>query len=479
MGERHQHRAGPMVVAAMVAAVACGRAPLPDVAWVDAPDAGGFDLSGYAVKGPISGGTVTAYKLLPELSRGELLASTTTDETGFFGLTLPAYNGNVLLVVRGGTYLEEALALPDGGQPPRLMVDVDFVGLVMDYRTGQPATANLTPISHLAYHLARYHVREHLEPAAQAVDDAFSHLGAHFGNVPRTATDLDWRTVTPASLTETPSAQLTAAQRAGLILVGFSQLALTMSARAGLSPGGQVNALSLVSALAEDLEADGKFDGLGSRGRLLLPSDGQVRSSGPSATALDGSTVRHHLAGAIADFVNSNASSGLTIPDTEGMLTALSTNSDPYLFDTPGTPFDVLPPRLKLVSPPPLETDQKTVSFVVSADDGPDSAGVKAVFARNGRGTVIAATAVGQGIWRFAKAPMASQPDFDVWAVDRANNSGELLPLGEYHLHVPCALYTEPPLPRPDRVVFPGSSGSSTPPSAALERPSSAGARPQ
>src|SRR5271166_3692216 len=74
---------------------------------------GGIDISGYAVKGPISGGTVTAYKLLADMSRGDQLATATTDSTGHFGLSLPAYNGDVLLVVNGGSYAEEALT--DGG----------------------------------------------------------------------------------------------------------------------------------------------------------------------------------------------------------------------------------------------------------------------------------------------------------------------------------------------------------------------------
>ena len=79
------------MLASGLVGVACGTAPLPSLPGVDPSDAGAFDLSGHAVKGPISGGTVTAYKLLPDLSPGDELASATTDETGFFALTLPRY----------------------------------------------------------------------------------------------------------------------------------------------------------------------------------------------------------------------------------------------------------------------------------------------------------------------------------------------------------------------------------------------------
>jgi hypothetical protein len=242
--------------AAIFAALACGTAP-PIHVLPSQSDAGAFDLSGHAVKGPISAATVTAYKLLPDLSQGQELASAITDENGLFGLSLPAYNGDVLLVASGGSYSEEALAPGDDGEPKRLDLDVDFVGLAIGYRTGQTLMANITPVSHLAYHLARYHVRRQHEPAAQAVADAFDHLGMHFGNVPGSATDLDWRTVTPATLAEGTGAQLTASQRASGVLAGLSQLALNIADRAGVSRGGKVNALSLVSALADDLEEDG------------------------------------------------------------------------------------------------------------------------------------------------------------------------------------------------------------------------------
>ena len=75
------------------------------------------------------------------------------------------------------------------------------------------------------------------------------------------------------------------------------------------------------------------------------PPDGSLSPSGPSATALDGSTVRVTLASAIAAFVTSSSNtSTLTIPDIGGIAAALSSDSDPYLFKSAGTTFDVVPP---------------------------------------------------------------------------------------------------------------------------------------
>jgi hypothetical protein len=426
----------------------CGGGEPPIDVPPGSPD-GAVDVSGYAVKGPISAGTVTAYKLLADMTPGDELATATTDATGFFGLSLPAYNGDVLLVVSGGSYSEEALAGGDGGTPSTpVAVNVDFQGLLMGYQTGQSFTANITPVSHLAYALARYHVQTLGESSAQAVSDAFAHLGAHFGNIPGVATDLDWLTMTPASLGGGGGAQLTAPQRAAVILAGLSELAATMSARAGISPGGQVNALSLVTTLAEDLAADGVFDGLGSGGQqLLLPANGSVSTTGSSATPLDGSTVRITLASAIAGFVASSSNtSTITVPDIGGITGALSADADPYLFKSAGTTFDVVPPQLTLVSAPPPYTNQSSVSFAVAADDGPNSTGVKVVMARSGDGTELTGVNTSGNVWTFSNvAPGGTLPYFDVWGVDNANNSGEDLPVGDYHLQVPCLEDAAPP----------------------------------
>ncbi|MGO9829700.1 MAG: hypothetical protein ACLPJH_06130 [Myxococcaceae bacterium] len=437
---------GAAVAGAVLLVAQCGGGEPPILLAPGNPD-GGLDISGYAVKGPIFAGTVTAYKLLPDMTRGEQLATTTTDESGFFGLSLPAFNGDVLLAVNGGSYVEEALGDgSDGG--PSLSVNVDFFGVLLGYQAGQPATANITPVSHLAYALATYHVRSLGEPVQQAVADAYTHLGAHFGNIPGVATDLDWLTVVPTSLGAGNGAQLTAAQRAGLILAGLSELAATISNNAGISPGGEVNALSLVTALAEDVEADGVFDGLGTGGQqLVLPAGGSVNANGPTATALDGSTVRVTLASAIANFVvsSSNASS-VTIPDTTSLTGALSSDADPYLFDSPGTPFDVTPPTLTVVSAPPAYTNQNTVNFSVTADVGPSSTGVKMVVAVAGDGTILTGVNTSGDVWTFSNAPTGGAHSyFDVWGVDDANNSGEQFPVGLYHLRLPCLQDQVPP----------------------------------
>ena len=102
--------------AVVVASAACGSTAPVDPRGAES-DAGPFSLSGVVLKGPVSGATITASKLRPDLTPGDTLASGTTDETGFFGLTLAPYNGDVLLVATGGSYAEEALPFDDDGTP--------------------------------------------------------------------------------------------------------------------------------------------------------------------------------------------------------------------------------------------------------------------------------------------------------------------------------------------------------------------------
>jgi hypothetical protein len=440
--------------------LSCGGGPPPIGALRPVGDGGAANLTGHVVKGPVSGATVTAYVLTADMGRGAELAQGATAADGSYALVLPAYSGDVLLVATGGSYVEEALAPPPGstGGASPLALNVDLEGVLTGYIAGVPAVANVTPISHLAVALARFHVGKRGEPVPQAVADAFAHLNAHFGSAG--LDDLDWQTVTPASLSGGGGAQLTAAQRAAVVLVGLSQWAVETSTRAGISPGGQVNSLSVLTALAEDVGADGLFDGKGNGGTVLvLPSGGTLATGGPTATALDGATVRLGLASAIADFINSASNgSGISIPDIGALTAALSANSDSYLFATPGTTFDVAPPRVTVATAPPAYTNQDTVSFAVAADDGPNSTGVKSVWARTGDGTRVPGVLASPGgnVWTFSGLPTsAGNPGFDVWAVDNANNSGELVPVGPFHLKLPCLKDTVAPT-----LVFESSVGS-------------------
>jgi len=68
-------------------------------------------ISGMAIKGPVSGATVTAYSIANGMM-GSQVTNTTTDSTGSFLLSMGTYSGSVMLQMSGGTYVDEATGMP-------------------------------------------------------------------------------------------------------------------------------------------------------------------------------------------------------------------------------------------------------------------------------------------------------------------------------------------------------------------------------
>jgi hypothetical protein len=75
------------------------------------PGAGGTTtagmMSGTAVKGPVAGGTVTAYAVVNGMA-GAQLGSAPTDASGGFSISMGAYSGPVMFQLTGGAYMDEA-----------------------------------------------------------------------------------------------------------------------------------------------------------------------------------------------------------------------------------------------------------------------------------------------------------------------------------------------------------------------------------
>ena len=103
---------------------------------------------------------------------------------------------------------------------------------------------------------------------------------------------------------------------------------------------------------------------------------------------------------------------------------------------------------MTVASAPPPYTNQSAVTFTIVADDGPNSTGVKSVWAKLGDGTKVqgALASPGGNVWTFSNvATGGPNPYFEVWAIDNANNSGESVAVGPFHLKLPCLKDTVPP----------------------------------
>jgi hypothetical protein len=107
-------------------------------------------ISGTVVKGPISGGTVTAFAI-NNGTMGMQLANGTTDGQGNFSISIGDYTGAVMLQMSGGTYVDEATGATMAMAPGDVMTAV-----MTSLSTGTTVTGiQITPLTSMAQAMAQ------------------------------------------------------------------------------------------------------------------------------------------------------------------------------------------------------------------------------------------------------------------------------------------------------------------------------------
>src|SRR3954470_2394146 len=306
----------PLVLAAaMLVTTSCGGGP--DLIFASRARNRGPSATAYAV----SSGNVTAYRVATDGIRGSVVGTATTDQNGVFQLKLTQpTTGPLLISVSSGTYIEPATATAvnlSGGEitaiaASQVHVAGDVIGGVL-----------VSPISHLVAQIVTRRVRAGGLTVDAALKQAADLLNSHFGGI-------DWQALGPipdATSEKAGIVQLNNETKAALILAGLSMEARNLSLARGLTAGGALNSFTLLTALADDLAADGFFDGVGGGGKLALPA------GAANAYGLDGQTVRGTLASAIRDFLSSNRNaSRVTSADADPGVLAIATDGNPQLF---------------------------------------------------------------------------------------------------------------------------------------------------
>jgi hypothetical protein len=113
------------------------------------PAAGGGMISGTTVKGPVNGGTVTAYAVING-TMGTRLASGMTDAQGNFQISIGAYSGPVMLQMSGGTFIDEATNKTMTMSPGDMMTAV-----IPTVTSGETVTGiQVTPLTSMAQAMA-------------------------------------------------------------------------------------------------------------------------------------------------------------------------------------------------------------------------------------------------------------------------------------------------------------------------------------
>ncbi len=254
-------------------------------------------ISGQAIKGPISGGTVTAYAVTSG-AKGAVLGTAITDSDGKYSISTGSYSGPVFLEITGGSYTDEATGTlvnlpttPGSG----LQAVVDNV------LEGSTVHVQITPLTTMA--AARAQAVSGGLTAAN-INAANQQVGDYFGGIDILGVPPINPLVPNSAVGATP-----VAINYGLILAGFSQEAQTL---------GLTNPLDLISALVRDF-SDGSFDGQSGSSPIQL-----------NGSSMDPATGTANLATAINAFssdLQQNVSGGSVSPS---LITFISNPTPTY-----------------------------------------------------------------------------------------------------------------------------------------------------
>ena len=388
---------------------------------------------------PVVGATVTVYAISDATGQvnnsvgagGVVGSAGPTDATGKVTLTVSPYSGPVQIVAGGPavTYADPTAAAGQNGVGPVIQVPSSFLftSFIAKFKPGTPVP--LTFLTTLADHaaLAFAHGLHPSHPSKSTISEALAARDplfvTHITNAPAAWDPASLRWTAPAPLTRGPQSLVDSAF-AAIFDVALNQLARDTAVQAGYSGGtGGLTAPTLMQLLQDDLDADGRLDGLTFGGRT-------VATAGATPVPLDSQFLRRPLAIALAGWAQNVAvnKSGISDADLVSALVFKTiTEDDSDLFGSaPTLPFDPLdrtPPQLALVSSPPAYSNAVNVRVIVSAND---ASGTKAVYAQVGA-TRLTANLVGANWQVDVFLQTVGHNTVTVWAEDLAEpaaNSG-------------------------------------------------------
>lgn len=222
----------------------------------------GKTITGNAVKGTISGGTINFYSMKNDGTKNTLLGSSTTDANGNFKVsftTTPTYP--ILAEATGGSYIDEV----SGTTVP--LIASDTLTALLCTETSQ---TTITPLTHMAATRARA-----LAAAGTSLTTACT--SSNIGTAQQFMIGDIIKTLAVSANNTIQVSTATREQRAyGIVMAGIVQEAQTLGVRA----------FDLVNALATDM-ADGVMDGKNGANSITIP---KISSGSIPLTASMGTT---------------------------------------------------------------------------------------------------------------------------------------------------------------------------------------------
>ncbi len=209
------------------------------------------NINGFAIDSAISGGTVSVYSFTNG-TRGERLGGGVTNGAGAFSVEIQAESQLVMVEVTGGSYVEEA-----SGVEVRIADGQNLRSLVY-YESGQIASTNVTPLTHMATALAEYKISNGIG-VIQAANEAFDVIDTFFKVNSRGTTSVN-------IAADNPVDTLNEEARYGFYMAGISHWTAWASRKSGLAPHTNYTSIALAKVLYNDIRYDGLMNGVGSNG---------------------------------------------------------------------------------------------------------------------------------------------------------------------------------------------------------------------
>lgn len=388
---------------------------------------------------PVAGATVTVYAIsdvtgLVDASAGAggvLGSAGPTDASGTVTVSLRSYSGPVQIVAKGPAlfFPDPTTAPDDSGVVPSVQVPSSFTfsSYVASFAKGGvvPVTLLTTLADHAALAYARGRHSSHpskttITQALAARDPLFV---THVTNAAAAWSPGSLRTTEPAILTRGPQS-LVDVTFAALFDLAMNQLARDTAVKAGYGTGpGGLTAPTLIQLLEDDLDADGRLDGIGAGGQPIY-------TAGNTPVALDAQFLRKPLAVALLGWVRNTGANKSGISDADlasaQVFRSMSEDGSDLFGGAPAQPFDPLdrtPPVLAFAGSPPAFKFSPDVTLSVSASD---SSGVKAVHALCG--AIQTSGVLSNGVWLLnVHLSSVGHNTVVIWAEDLAEpapNSG-------------------------------------------------------
>lgn len=270
-------------------------------------------ISGAAVKGPINGGTVTAYAVTNG-TMGAQLASGTTDPQGNYHLSIGTYSGPVMLQMSGGTFMDEATGVTKAMSPGDVMTAV-----TPPVTSGQTVTnIQVTPLTSMAQAMANNMAGG---MTATNIAAANTSVGDYF----MVSDILHTQPMNPlvSGSGGTPTTQ--DMKNYGMAIAAMSQSAKDM---------GMTSSSSMVTAMMNDA-SDGVMNGKMGNSPVVM---GGMMAGSAMMTTTAGSSG---LATEMGTFINSSMNkSGVTANNMQALMGQLTTSATGTVQNGGGTPVN-------------------------------------------------------------------------------------------------------------------------------------------